>query len=137
MILMHAYQNAIDRGDIRDDPLQRLVMNDLQRVADELAQPKHTWWGRKNKVTGLYLYGSVGAGKTFLMDLFYQQVPEKAKSRFHFHQFMQQVDAKLRKLQGQKDPLKRIASELAKSTRLLCLDEFLVHDVADAIILAE
>lgn len=137
MILINAYQDAIDRHDIRDDPLQRRVMSDLQRVANELAEPKHTWWGRKNEVMGLYLYGPVGVGKTYLMDLFYQQVPEKAKSRFHFHHFMQQVDAQLRKLQGQKDPLKRIAAELAKSTRLLCLDEFLVHDVADAMILAE
>ncbi|AHE66095.1 putative ATPase [Legionella oakridgensis ATCC 33761 = DSM 21215] len=91
----------------------------------------------KKTLQGIYLYGPVGGGKTYLMDLFYQGVGIQQKSRFHFHHFMQQVDAQLRRLQGHKDPLRNIAANLAKSTRLLCLDEFFVHDIADAMILAE
>ena len=137
MILINEYQAAVQRNEISNDPLQRRVISELQCVIDELAKPKRQWWGRKNKVTGMYIYGPVGVGKTYLMDLFYQHVPIQAKSRFHFHHFMQQIDAQLRRLQGQKDPLKRIAADLAKSTRVLCLDEFLVQDVADAMILGE
>lgn len=140
MRLLDYYNAAIVSAEITDDLLQREVIEHLQRVADELAQPSS--WFRKllrhpNPVIGLYLYGPVGAGKTYLMDLFYQGITEKKKARFHFHHFMQQIDAQLRRLQGKKDPIKQIAMNFAKTTRLLCLDEFLVHDVADAMILAE
>jgi len=94
-------------------------------------------WRRAKPPRGLYLYGPVGVGKTFLMDLLFDNVAITAKKRFHFHHFMQQVDAQLRRLQGEKDPLQRIAAELAESTRLLCFDEFLVEDVAYAMILSD
>ncbi len=138
MTLIEIYNAAVERGEISDDTLQRDVVAYLQRVADDLVTPVRVWfnWGRKKFVTGLYLHGPVGVGKTYLMDLFYENVEEPQKARFHFHHFMQQIDAQLRRLQGQKNPVRRIAADLAKSTRLLCLDEFLVHDVADAIILA-
>lgn len=139
MTLIDVYNGAVKRGEINDDLLQRDVVADLQRLADDLAilVPGWFFWRRKKPVTGLYLHGPVGVGKTYLMDLFYENVTEPRKARFHFHHFMQQVDAQLRRIQGQKNPIKRIAADLAKSTRLLCLDEFLVHDVADAMILAE
>ncbi len=139
MKLMDEYDAAVARGEISDDPAQRFIIKYMQRVADELAAPSSSWfkWRRKNKVTGLYLYGPVGVGKTYLGDLFYQHVEEQHKSRFHFHHFMQQIDAELRRLQGHKDPLRRIAAQVAKTTRLLCFDEFMVYDVADAMILAE
>lgn len=139
MTLIEAYSAAVASADIKDDTLQREVLTHLQRVADELEALERGWfnWGRRKTVTGLYLHGPVGIGKTYLVDLFYDNVLIKQKARFHFHHFMQQIDAQLRRLQGAKDPVKRIAADLAKSTRLLCLDEFLVHDVADAMILAE
>lgn len=139
MTLLEAYNTAIARADITDDAAQRAVIVDLQRVADALALPPNRWYtfGRKKTVNGLYLHGPVGVGKTYLVDLFYQTIPDTHKARFHFHHFMQQIDAQLRRLQGQRDPLLRIAADLSKSTRLLCLDEFLVHDVADAMILSE
>ena len=137
--LMDAYDAAIERTEISDDSAQRDVILSMQRVADELAACRSSWFSgwRKQHVKGIYLSGPVGVGKTYLGDLFYQYVAEPHKSRFHFHQFMQQIDAQLRRLQGQKDPLRRIAAELAKTTRLLCFDEFMVYDVADAMILAE
>jgi len=139
MPLITAYNAAVASGEIGEDPAQRELIPHFQRVSNELAASAHSWfsWFYKKQVVGLYLYGPVGVGKTYLMDLFFQDVQEPRKSRFHFHHFMQQVDAQLRRLQGHKDPLRRIAADVAKSTRLLCLDEFLVHDVADAMILSE
>ena len=136
MKLIARYDAAVEQGEINDDPLQRQVVDNLQCVDDAL-HARTPWYqfGKKTPVTGLYLYGSVGVGKTYLMDLFYENLIGIGKIRFHFHHFMQQIDAQLRLLQGQKDPLRRIASNLAKTTRLLCLDEFLVHDVADALLL--
>ncbi len=139
MKLMDYYDAGVSSADIQDSSAQREVVLHLQRVVDELACPKPSWfnWGLKKKEQGLYLYGPVGVGKTFLVDLLYQHVAESHKARFHFHQFMQQVDAQLRRLQGTKNPLQYIAAKLAKTTRLLCFDEFLVYDVADAMILSD
>lgn len=138
MTLTAHYEACIARGTIHDDPLQRHILGLLQRVADEIVKPRHAWFRqiRQESLKGIYLFGPVGAGKTFLMDLFFSQVQERRKSRVHFHQFMQQVDAQLRQLQGHPDPLKVIAKQIAKSIRLLCLDEFLVQDIATAMILA-
>jgi cell division protein ZapE len=138
MTVIKAYEDAISRGDINDDTSQRQVLNTMQRLMDDLGQPKPSWWQwRKEQIRGIYLYGPVGVGKTYLMDLFYEHVKEPKKARFHFHHFMQQIDAQLRQRQGQKDPLRKIAIDLAKSIRLLCFDEFFVHDVAYAMILSE
>ncbi|MFA5958906.1 MAG: cell division protein ZapE [Tatlockia sp.] len=139
MKLISYYEAAIATGDINDDAQQRRVLHSLQRLKDDLEKPQKPLfpWLRKQSVKGIYLYGPVGVGKTYLMDLFYAQCVEPQKARFHFHHFMQQIDAQLRLRQGQKDPLKRIAADLAKRFRLLCFDEFLVHDVAIAMILAE
>lgn len=136
MSIKLAYEEAVIKGVIENDPLQTDVIHYLDDIASELNSFKNRWFNRF-LVKGLYLYGPVGAGKTFLMDLFYQHAAVKKKLRFHFHHFMQQVDAQLRVLQGQKDPLKKIASDLAKKATLLCLDEFLVYDIADAMILVQ
>lgn len=139
MSLVEQYNLAIAKGEIKDDILQRQILVHLQQLADALVPTKHFWFKRNDKrtVQGIYLYGPVGGGKTYLMDLFYQHVGESNKLRLHFHQFMQQIDLQLRHLQGQKNPLQRIAGDLVKKARLLFLDEFLVYDIADAMILAE
>jgi len=138
MNLFETYNAAVKRADIVDDATQRQIIGDLQQLATTITTPK-PWYKpwQKETILGLYICGPVGAGKTYLMDLFYQSVPEPHKARFHFHHFMQQVDNQLRLLQGHSDPLQHIAATLAKTTRLLCLDEFLVNDVAYAMILAE
>src|SRR3990172_4775476 len=84
---------------------------------------------------GLYFWGGVGRGKTFLMDAFYACLPYRRKRRIHFHNFMAEVHHELKLLAGEKDPLIALAGNIAKSTRLLCFDEFHVSDIADAMIL--
>jgi len=85
---------------------------------------------------GIYFWGGVGTGKTYLMDIFFDCVPIEEKLRTHFHRFMQRVHNDLRKLKGQKDPLKQVAADIASRARVICFDEFFVSDIGDAMILA-
>ncbi len=84
---------------------------------------------------GVYLWGGVGRGKSFLMDAFYATVPVVRKTRLHFHEFMRSVHRELEEVKGQQDPLDEVAKRIAKRYRLICFDEFHVSDVADAMIL--
>ena len=86
-------------------------------------------------VTGLYLWGEVGRGKTWLMDLFHDALPFEEKARVHFHRFMLAVHDRLKSLGNVRDPLVRVAREIAAQRRVLCLDELFVSDIADAMIL--
>lgn len=140
MTMLSGYDALVGKDDIEDDAEQRQLLAVFEKVSIQLEQVtrKKIWpWKKTKAKRGIYLYGPVGTGKTFLMDLFYQEVSEPRKGRFHFHHFMQQVDVQLRRLQGHQDPLRYLAREIAKSLRLLCFDEFLVYDVAQAMILAE
>jgi cell division protein ZapE len=90
---------------------------------------------RRTPVRGLYLWGGVGRGKTWLMDLFFASLPFPAKRRRHFHRFMQDVHARLATLTHHRSPLERVAAELARDAHVLCLDELYVADIGDAMIL--
>jgi cell division protein ZapE len=85
---------------------------------------------------GLYLWGGVGRGKTFLVDEFFAGLPVPGKRREHFHRFMLDVHARLRRHRDRPSPLEQVAADIAEEARLLCIDEFVVNDVADAMILA-
>lgn len=130
-----AYHQQISHAALQVDEQQALAMQQFQNLFDELTKPKK-WLATKKTIKGLYLWGDVGRGKTYLMDLFYNHLPV-AKSRYHFHQFMHHIHAELAQLQGQSNPLLRIAKRLHKEVDVICLDEFLVHEIGDAMILAQ
>ena len=102
---------------------------------EQMEAPLIRLLARKRVVSGLYLWGGVGRGKSFLMDSFFNCAPVARKQRIHFHRFMQEVHHGLRELQGQADPLVLFARTLAKEVRLLCLDEFQITDITDAMLM--
>ena len=131
----------VTNGGYKADPAQRKAIGELDRVWMELgAHPVSGWWakirGKQRKpVTGLYLWGGVGRGKTWMMDLFFDSLAGKNKLRIHFHRFMARVHAALKTKQSTRDPLAEIAREWAAQCRVLCFDEFFVSDIADAMLL--
>jgi cell division protein ZapE len=86
-------------------------------------------------VRGLYLWGGVGRGKTYLVDTFVDALPLERKQRIHFHSFMRAVHAELKSLKNQPDPLRIVARRFAEKARVICLDEFFVADITDAMLL--
>ncbi|MBN8727155.1 MAG: AFG1 family ATPase [Xanthomonadales bacterium] len=133
---LERYRAGVAAGVWQDDPAQYGALAALQRVWTELAAPPPRWpWQRTPAPRGVYLWGRVGRGKTFLCDLFFQSVAEPRRQRVHFHRFMQAVQAELRALEGRRDPLEEVAARLAREVRLLVLDEFFVGDIGDAMIL--
>jgi cell division protein ZapE len=129
------------QGDFVADPAQVEVATALDELWHDLQRQRRPTVidrirrNRREHVKGLYIWGGVGRGKTWLMDLFYEHLPVQRKQRIHFHRFMQRVHNNL-KSQGQvRDPLPRIAREWAKDCSVLCLDEFFVSDIADAMLL--
>ncbi len=137
-----AYADGAAAGRWRDDPAQHPALRELDRVQRELLAATPTGWrarlglgGRPAPVKGLYLWGGVGRGKTFLVDLFYEGLPLEQKRRTHFHRFMRGVHEQLREHAGQSDPLAKIAREWRERLRVLVLDEFFVTDIGDAMLL--
>lgn len=135
------YAQGVADGRWQADPAQQASLVAFDRMHDELTPlaPQSLWERLRGQVPqsprGLYLWGSVGRGKTFLMDLFFESLPGEAKTRIHFHRFMQGIHSELRSLSGKRDPLVSVAERVAESTRVLCLDEFFVLDIGDAMIL--
>ena len=134
-------QNAVLHGFELDDA-QQAVLPHFERLLDDLVAVeraglslKRLLGGNKRAVAGLYLWGGVGRGKSFLMDSFFGAAPSKRKKRMHFHRFMQDVHHQLAALQGLSNPLAAVAKGLARDVKLLCLDEFLVTDIADAMLM--
>ena len=136
-----AYAAGVARGDWQDDPAQHAALRELDRIhAGLFDAPRNRWLGRlfdkdAPPPRGLYLWGGVGRGKTFLVDLFFAGLPIREKRRTHFHRFMRQVHERLRAHAGQRDPLAAIAKEWRETLRVLVLDEFFVSDIGDAMLL--
>jgi cell division protein ZapE len=132
----------LDRRRIVLDHAQRGALDRLQRLHDELVEFRRArlsllrrWFHPPLPPRGVYLWGGVGRGKSFLMDAFYATVPLRRKTRVHFHAFMKSVHDELRTLSREEDPLATVAARIARRHRLICFDEFHVSDVADAMIL--
>ncbi|MFB9885739.1 cell division protein ZapE [Balneatrix alpica] len=148
MTPLERYRQDLTRPDFLYDPAQEQAVMHLQRVYEELLvrqhQPKSgllqrlsTKFAKKQvePVKGLYFWGGVGRGKTYLMDTFYDCLPFEQKLRLHFHRFMQRVHEDLKALAGTPNPLVVIGRKYAAETRVLCFDEFFVTDITDAMIL--
>jgi cell division protein ZapE len=133
-------QHAREHG-FEPDESQYAALQHLQRVYEDLIALERLeaslirLLARKQTVKGVYLWGGVGRGKSFLMDSFFNCAPVTRKKRIHFHRFMQEIHQALNRHQGQEEPLALIAREIAKETRLLCLDEFHVTDITDAMLM--
>ena len=137
------YQADLLRDDFSEDQAQAPVVVKLNTLYNKLSSPPKKGLfdnlfgkGKQQPVRGLYLWGGVGRGKTYLMDIFFDALPFAQKMRLHFHRFMRRVHADLRKYDGEKNPLDRVAEGFANEARVLCFDEFFVTDITDAMILA-
>ena len=136
------YQAASQTSGLVFDPAQASVIEALDSLWHQLMDFKtkrNHFLGRSllspDVPKGIYIWGGVGRGKTFLMDGFYECVPYRRKRRIHYHHFMAEVHQRMKQLADHDDPLMALAERIEESTRLLCLDEFHVDDIADAMIL--
>jgi cell division protein ZapE len=149
MALIEQYNQALQQPDMVHDAAQELAVLKLSALSEELSTQQQSALMhvlkkfsplkrfRPQPVHGLYLWGSVGRGKTWLMNLFYAELTIKEKKRVHFHQFMLDIHQQLAELKKQKNPLQQIAGQLAKKYRVICIDEFIVTNITDAMILSE
>ena len=149
------YLQALKEGSYQPDNVQYEAVSRLDIIYQELQNQKNIdpvptsglkarlgkLLGKKKEneapevVRGLYMWGGVGRGKTWLMDMFYQSLPGTRKQRLHFHRFMLRVHEELGELQGNSDPLEIIADRFKAETDVLCFDEFFVSDITDAMLL--
>ncbi|CAO95348.1 cell division protein ZapE [Erwinia tasmaniensis] len=148
------YQQALDNGEYQPDEVQHAAVTRLDGIYQALSHSSsppapasvglfgklHKLLGKPKTdvqapVRGLYMWGGVGRGKTWLMDMFFRAIPGERKQRLHFHRFMLRVHQELTELQGHSDPLQIVADRFKAETDLLCFDEFFVSDITDAMLL--
>lgn len=152
MTPLERYQADLKRPDFFHDAAQENAVRHLQRLYDDLISAEANQkaaqsgglfsklFGSSKKtlepVKGIYFWGGVGRGKTYLVDTFFDALPFEQKMRTHFHRFMKRVHEELKTLKGEKNPLTIIGARFAKEARVICFDEFFVSDITDAMILA-
>ena len=147
------YLNALNEGSHQPDDVQKEAVSRLDLIYQQIVTKEQSapqsgglmakfgkLLGKREPTTltpvrGLYMWGGVGRGKTWLMDLFYQSLPGERKQRLHFHRFMLRVHEELTQLQGHSDPLEIVADHFKAETDVLCFDEFFVSDITDAMLL--
>jgi cell division protein ZapE len=143
------YESDLRQPGFVYDPAQEAVVGHLQDLYERLTEryrrgESRSFWkrlrgllgaSRREPEPGLYLWGGVGRGKTYLMDIFFESLPFEAKMRAHFHRFMRRIHQELKSLSGRSDPLEEVAERLSREARIICFDEFFVSDITDAMIL--
>lgn len=144
------YQQDLQRPEFRADSSQANAVAKLQLLYEKLVDAwqqeqeksglqrwiKKQFSANSEPVQGLYFWGGVGRGKTYLMDNFYESLPFPDKMRMHFHRFMRRVHTELKRLAGEKNPLEKVADTIRAEARVICFDEFFVSDITDAMILS-
>ena len=137
------YAQAISSGQFMPDEAQARAVHELNRAWEELilrykaSKKAFRRFRRQTAPQGVYMWGGVGRGKTWLMDQFYDSIPFRRKTRMHFHHFMQYVHKELNKNSGQQNPLDIVAEQIYKNSVVICFDEFFVSNVTDAMILSD
>ena len=142
MSVRELYRRTLVERGYRSDPAQLRAIDSLERCENEWADYKARRSSALAKLIsrppiprGVYMWGGVGRGKSFLMDCFFNAVPLQRKTRLHFHEFMREVHRELAEMHGTSDPLLHLGKSIARRFRLICLDEFHVADITDAMIL--
>lgn len=140
--MIEGFNAALALRGIQADPAQLIAAQRLQKFYDDLLALKAARRSKLRKLLvhpelprGVWFWGGVGRGKSFLMDCFFAAVPYERKRRVHFHAFMREIHESLRVHRNESDPLAKVAARIARETRLMCFDEFHVSDIADAMIL--
>lgn len=140
--VLDAYKQLLADGELKPDPAQRCAAEALDRLARELAAPRGGFLTRllrkERPVRGVYLWGGVGRGKSMLMDLAFEHIDVQPKRRVHFHAFMLDVHQRIRRAreEGRGDPIPPVAESIAAEAKLLCFDEMVINNTADAMILS-
>ena len=129
------HEDLVSNEKLIDDSAQKKLLVELDRLQEKVTIRSRSWFTKK-PLDGLYIYGSVGSGKTQLMDIFFQSLETSNKVRLHFHRFMQNLHNDMNRMTRQEDPIKRIVEKLARKADVLCFDEFFVEDIGDAMMLA-
>ena len=129
------YEDLVSGEELINDSAQKKLLVELDGLHNRVTSRSRSWFNKK-PLKGLYIYGTVGTGKTQLMDIFFKSLDFNNKTRLHFHRFMQKLHEDMNNHAKQEDPIKTVVEKLSRKTDILCFDEFFVEDIGDAMMLA-